>query len=144
MNELYIKIAALCDEKHITMYKLCKDISLSQGAMTDLKNGRKQSLSVGNLAKIARYFDVSVDYLNGVSEREPYSITPYEAGTNASLNVSPEELGELAEVWNVLKDRPEAKMLFKSANSATAEQLIETANYLDYLKSKGVPYEAVD
>lgn len=136
MNELYVKIATLCDEKHITIYKLCKDIALSQGALTDLKQGRKQSLSVGNLSKIARYFDVSVDYLNGVADREPYSTMPYENESNVSLNVSPEEIGDLAEVWNVLKDRPEAKILFKSANSATAEQLIETANYLDYLKQK--------
>lgn len=136
MNELYVKIAILCDEKHISMYKLCKDISLSQGALTDLKQGRKQSLSIGNLSKIARYFDVSVDYLNGTAEREPYSTMPYDNESNVSLNVSPEEIGDLAEVWNVLKDRPEAKVLFKSANSATAEQLIETANYLDYLKAK--------
>lgn len=137
MNELYVKILALCDEKHITPYKMCKDISLSQGAITDLKNGRKQSLSVGNLAKIARYFDVSVDYLNGVTEREPYDIPPFDNVEGVSLNVSPEDISDLAEVWNVLKDRPEAKMLFKSSKSATAEQILETAKYLDYLKSKG-------
>ena len=131
---MYVKIAILCDERHITPYKMCKDINLSQGAITDLKKGRKSTLSVSNLAKIAKYFDVSVDYLNGVSEREPYESA--QVTTPASLNVTPEDLTELAEVWNTLKDRPEAKMLFKSANTATAEQIIETAKFLDYLKSK--------
>lgn len=137
MNELYAKIMILCDERHITPYKMCKDISMSQGAITDLKNGRKQSLSIGNLAKVARYFDVSVDYLNGSAERESYEPIQSESISDVSLNVTPEDMSDLAEVWNVLKDRPEAKMLFKSANSATTEQILETAKYLDYLKSKG-------
>ena len=134
MNELYVKIAILCDERHITTYKMCKDINLSQGAITDLKKGRKETLSISNLAKIAKYFNVSVGYLKGESEREPYEeVQNY---SPVSLTVTPEDMSELAEVWNTLKDRPEAKILFKSAHTATAEQLIETAKYLDYLKSK--------
>ena len=135
MNELYVKIVILCGERHITPYKMCKDINLSQGAITDLKKGRKETLSVSNLAKIARYFDVSVEWLNGTGERAPYEPTP--VSSPQSLMVTPEDMTELAEVWNTLKDRPEAKILFKSANNATAEQLLETAKYLDYLKSKG-------
>jgi len=132
MNEQYVKIMVLCDERHITPYKMCKDISLSQGAITDLKNGRKESLSVSNLAKVARYFNVSVEWLNGQEERTTfYKGKEIEKIVPPSLNVSAEDMGELADVWNTLQGRSEMKMLFKSAKYATKEQVESVARMLE-------------
>lgn len=41
MCELYKRIEELMEEKGITAYRLCKDIKISAGIMTDLKCGRK-------------------------------------------------------------------------------------------------------
>lgn len=70
MYNLYETISALCSEKGIKPGRMCNDLGISRGAITDLKAGRKQSLSAETLSKIANYFDVSVDYLLGNEQKE--------------------------------------------------------------------------
>ena len=65
MSTLYENIILLCKSAGITGGKMCTEIGISKGVLTDLKMGRKQSLSAGTLTKIADYFGVSVDYLLG-------------------------------------------------------------------------------
>lgn len=48
---------------------MCADLGLSRGMMTDLKMGRKKSLTAETLTKIAEYFDVTVEYLLGKEEK---------------------------------------------------------------------------
>jgi hypothetical protein len=55
---------------------MCKESGASRASLTDLKMGRKQSLSADTLSKISVYFGVSVDYLLG---NEPKEKTPAEA-----------------------------------------------------------------
>ena len=55
---------------------MCKEAEVSRASLTDLKMGRKQSLSADTLSKIASYFGVSVDYLLGNEQKEK---TPAEA-----------------------------------------------------------------
>lgn len=70
MSELYSRIDRLCKERNINITTMCKDSGASRGSLSDLKFGRKQSLSVDTLTKIASYFNVSVDYLAGKEEKE--------------------------------------------------------------------------
>lgn len=63
MNKLYEKIYALCTDKGIKPGKMCNDLGISRGNISDLKMGRIESLSAEKLSKIATYFNVSVDYL---------------------------------------------------------------------------------
>lgn len=65
MGNLYEIIQSLCDGKGIRPGKLCSDLGLSRGLMTDLKMGRKKSVSAETAQKIAAYFGVSVGYLLG-------------------------------------------------------------------------------
>lgn len=65
MSELYNAIEELCKQKGITITTMCKESGASRGSLSDLKVGRKQSLSADTLSKIAEYFSVSVDYLLG-------------------------------------------------------------------------------
>ena len=65
MANLYERLSSLCAESGITGYKMCADLSLSKNLMTELKSGRKRGLSAKTAAKIAAYFDVTVDYLLG-------------------------------------------------------------------------------
>lgn len=70
MYNLYEIISALCADKGIKPGRMCNDLGISRGAITDLKAGRKQSLSAETLSKIANYFNVSVDYLLGNEQKE--------------------------------------------------------------------------
>ena len=65
MGTLYENIIRLCEEKGIKGGKMCTDIGMSKGILTDLKMGRQSGISAANAQKIASYFGVSVGYLLG-------------------------------------------------------------------------------
>lgn len=65
MGTLYENIISLCNERGIKGGKMCTDIGMSKGILTDLKMGRQTGISATNAQKIASYFGVSVGYLLG-------------------------------------------------------------------------------
>ncbi len=70
MGNLYENIQTLCTRDGIRPGRLCDQLGLSRGLMTDLKMGRKKSLSAETAQKIAGYFGVSVAYLLGQEEHD--------------------------------------------------------------------------
>ena len=70
MGTLYENIIALCNERGIKGGKMCTDIGMSKGILTDLKMGRQSGVSAANAQKIASYFGVSVGYLLGEEEKK--------------------------------------------------------------------------
>ena len=68
MDNLYNRIEALCNERNIRPGRLCNDLGLSRGLVTDLKMGRKKSLNAETAQKIAAYFGISVGQLLGQEE----------------------------------------------------------------------------
>ena len=68
MGILYDNIIELCRQRGIKGAKLCTDIGMSKGILTDLKMGRQSGVSAVNAQKIASYFGVSVGYLLGEEE----------------------------------------------------------------------------
>lgn len=63
MANLYENIEKLCKQRGVNVTTMCKESGASRGSLTDLKNGRKQSLKYETLDKIASYFGTSVDAL---------------------------------------------------------------------------------
>lgn len=79
MSDLYKRIEVLCGDANVNITTMCKEAEVSRASLTDLKMGRKQSLSADTLSKIASYFGVSVDYLLGnesVSDGPPVTLSP--------------------------------------------------------------------
>ena len=70
LGTLYENIIALCNEKGIKGGKMCTDIGMSKGILTDLKMGRQSGISAANAQKIASYFGVSVGYLLGEEQKK--------------------------------------------------------------------------
>ena len=70
MSILYENIAELCKEKGITGARMCTDVGMSKGVLTDLKMGRRAGVNAVTAQKIATYFGVSVGYLLGEEEKE--------------------------------------------------------------------------
>lgn len=83
MSELYQRIETLAEAKKVSVTTLCKEAGVSRASLSDLKMGRKQSLSAGTLSRLAAYLDVTVGYLLGNEE------APTE---NRGRNVSIEDL----------------------------------------------------
>lgn len=69
MASLYEILEALCAERGIRGGRMCTDLGLSKSLMTDLKSGRKKTVSAGTARKLAAYFGVSVGYLLGEEEK---------------------------------------------------------------------------
>jgi transcriptional regulator with XRE-family HTH domain len=77
MGNLYDTILALCESRGIKGGKMCTDIGISKGLLTDLKMGRRTGVSAVTAQKIAAYFGVSVGYLLG-EENEKGQSTEYD------------------------------------------------------------------
>ncbi len=70
MGNLYETINTLCEEKGVKGGKMCTDVGISKGLLTDLKMGRRTGVSAVTAQKIASYFGVSVGYLLGEEEKK--------------------------------------------------------------------------
>lgn len=70
MGTLYENIIELCEAKGIKGGKMCTDIGMSKGILTDLKMGRQTGISAANAQKIASYFGVTVGYLLGEEDKK--------------------------------------------------------------------------
>lgn len=68
-QSMYDRISALCAQRGITGGKLCAELGISRGILTDLKAGRKKDLNATTAYKIAKYFSVTVGYLLGFEEQ---------------------------------------------------------------------------
>ena len=70
MENLFAQIESLCEKKGIRPGRLCDELGLSRGLMTDLKKGRKKTLNAETAQKIAGFFGVSVGHLLGQEESD--------------------------------------------------------------------------
>ena len=78
MGNLYDTILELCESRGIKGGKMCTDIGISKGLLTDLKMGRRTGVSAVTAQKIASYFNVSVGYLLGEEEKDEKKEQPIE------------------------------------------------------------------
>ena len=69
MGELYERIAALCNDKGVSIYRLCKEAGVQPSVLTELKMGRTKGLAAKNLQRIAAYFSITVDELLGEQQK---------------------------------------------------------------------------
>ena len=60
---LYNTIKTVCARRGTTVSRMCLDIGMSKAIMSDLKAGRKQTLTAYTLSQIAAFLGVSVDSL---------------------------------------------------------------------------------
>lgn len=56
---MYLKIKNLCDERHISIYRLEKDLKLSSGIV---RKWKKSIPSIDKIYKIAQYFNMPITY----------------------------------------------------------------------------------
>ena len=68
MANLYESILKLCERDDIRPGRLCDELGISRGLMTDLKMGRKKGVNAETAQKIASFFGVSVGCLLGIEE----------------------------------------------------------------------------
>lgn len=122
MATLYERLDALCKEKGIKGGRMCTDLNISKSLMTDLKSGRKKGINAETAQKIASYFDVTVGYLLGEEEQKEKPL------------INGDE--ELTEYLEILKTRPEMRMLFQISKDATKEDVEAAVRVIEAIRKK--------
>lgn len=83
MSELYKKIEMLCQENNTNITELCRELKMPRSPLSELKAGRSKTISVDKLQKIADYFNVSLDWLIGLSKfKNNIAVSEYYSGWN--------------------------------------------------------------
>jgi transcriptional regulator with XRE-family HTH domain len=110
MGTLHERIISLCKERGITGGRLCSDLKMSKGTLTDLKMGRQKSLSAEKAQKIASYFNVSVGYLLGeeTKKEQPTEIDGLSGKQKAFIDkvmqMSDAELDRLDQILSLVEN----------------------------------------
>lgn len=108
MSNLYEILRTLCQEKGVSGAKMCEDIGYSKSLMTELKSGRKKSVSADVAIKLASYFNVTVDYLMGQPDQTKKALP-----TEEEIKVA----------------------LFGGDQEVTDEDWAQVKNFVDFIKS---------
>lgn len=64
------RIELLCNNKNIKVNKMLSDCQLSKDVVNNMKKEKPSMPAVDKILKIAKYFNVSVDYLLGYTANE--------------------------------------------------------------------------
>ena len=122
MYTLYERITELCKSKNVSPSRMCLDLGLSKSTMSDMKAGRTKGITTATAQKIASYFGVSVGYLLGEEEQKEKPL------------INDDE--ELTEYVQMLKTRPEMRMLFQLSKDATKEDVEAAVRIIEALRNK--------
>lgn len=121
MADMYKIIDALLTERGISGAKMSTDLGMSRSFMTELRKGRAKSVKLETAQRIADYFGVSVGYLMGDEEKEKPIVNGDE---------------ELTDYLEMLKTRPECRMLFQLTKNATKEDVEAAVRIIEALRNK--------
>lgn len=110
----------LCKKKGVSCKRAAEEMGLSNSITTKWK--KTGATPTGEtLAKIADYFGVSVGFLLGTEKKEKPLIN---------------EDQELTEYLEMLKTRPECRMLFQLSRDATKEDVEAAVRIIEALRNK--------
>lgn len=107
---MYDIFVQLCERKGVSSYKVCKDLGISQGTISNWKN-RGNNISAPIMKKIADYFDVSMEYLMGSENNSEENNEEYY------------EDKETANYTEFLHKNPEYKILFDAVPNVKKEDI---------------------
>ena len=133
MDDLYKWIDDRCRERGIKVSKMCADIGIRQSVISELKHGRTKTLSPSTAYKLAAYFGVDILDLLDFANKE--SADEYFEGwkdARATYAVS----DDLAQYLEMLRTRPECRMLFSVAKDATKDDVESAVAIIEALRKK--------
>lgn len=117
----YDRFKQLCEKKGVSCNKAAIEIGLSNATPTKWK--KTGATPVGEtLDRIAAYFNVSTDFLLGIESKKE---KPFVNGDE-----------ELTEYLEILKTRPEMRMLFQLSKDATKEDVESAVRIIEALRNK--------
>jgi transcriptional regulator with XRE-family HTH domain len=123
----------------LTQAKLAEILDVSQQAVGLWERGKNMP-SHELVSKIASFFDVTTDYLLGISD-DPHGSPLEQTGWVPSPRAGLKEPRyyhdpEVAEMANQLKDNPDMRVLFDASRDLKKESIEEVVKFIQYQKAK--------
>ncbi len=112
MSKLYERIEGLCKENGINITKMCTQAGISRASLTDLKVGRSKTLNNFTMVKIAEFFNVTTDYLSGLTDVKIKTVNDDDikfAVFNSTDGITDEMFEEVKQFAEMVKLREDAK-----------------------------------
>lgn len=125
---MYEKFNKLLQEKGLTAYKVAKDTGVSRSTLAAWKKN-EYTPKIDKLQKLANYLGVSISYLTGESD-EIDDTQQMQAPNGYYVDK------ETAEYAEMLRTRPNARLLFSAAKDISKEDMQKAVEYIEFLKSK--------
>ena len=122
MNNEFPRILSLLrKERGLTQKQVATDLDVAQALLSHYEKGKREC-GLEFLVKAADYYNVSTDYLLGKEEQKEKPL------------VNGDE--ELTEYLEILKTRPEMRMLFQLSKDATKEDVEAAVRIIEALRNK--------
>lgn len=129
-----IRIAELRKSHGMSQKALGDKLHVTQGAVSQWENERTLPDTQQQRA-IASFFDVSLDYLTGLSN-DPKAISQsYSVSASMDMSASSAEDQEIWALRESLRRDPDRKMLFDAAANVPAEDILTAVRILDAFKA---------
>ena len=119
------RLKSIMKERKITQTELAKRTGIRQSSISDWLNERYEPKQ-DKVYIIAKALNVSPAWLLGYDENIPTN----EQSTNYYLDA------ETAEYAEMLRTRPEMRMLFSASRGISKEEMQEAVNYIEFIKSR--------
>ena len=119
------RLKTIMNERGITQTELAKRTGIRQSSISDWLNDRYEPKQ-DKVYIIAKALNVSPAWLLGYDEDIPTN----ELNTNYYLDA------ETAEYAEMLRTRPEMRMLFSASRGISKEEMQEAVNYIEFIKSR--------
>lgn len=119
------RLKSIMKERKITQTELAKRTGIRQSSISDWLNDRYEPKQ-DKVYIIAKALNVSPAWLLGYDENIPTN----EQSSNYYLDA------ETAEYAEMLRTRPEMRMLFSASRGISKEEMEEAVNYIEFIKSR--------
>lgn len=119
MVNLYENIKSLCDERHISPFKVCAELGYSKNTISSLKSGATKTMTARKLKAFADYFGITVDEL----------LDPQASKTHR------EDTIDLLAELNALKRKIELSKVYLGNDEVGEETISAVQSSLDVIKN---------
>lgn len=131
---MYTIFERLLKERGLTVADVCKATGIAQSTMSNWKK-RNNFLNAKNAKLVADYFDVSVDYLMGMPERQKALEDALKKQYSVKVNVDADYYKDdiIAKLAQEMYNDPDMRSLFHIKHNIDARQF---KAYVDLIKTQ--------
>lgn len=113
MNTIGKRIKMLREDERLNQKELAKALNISNTTLSQYETGQRTP-SDDIKIKLANFFNVSTDYLLGITDIKNQS---------EKISNAVEDDPELIEFWNELKEREDLQLLFKQTKNLSPKDI---------------------